>query len=189
MLRITDTAGIRHTTDVVEKEGVARSRRALQEAELVLLVLDGSQPLDEEDLRLMGEAAPESTLAVINKQDLLGEAPPPWEDQLAGLPHVAMSARTGAGLEALEQAIAQWALRGDRPLSEIAMITNLRQKQSAEQAKAALDAAAEGLAEGLGEELVAVDVQRALDALGDIVGETTADDLLERIFAEFCIGK
>ena len=189
MLRITDTAGIHQTTDVVEQEGVARSRKALQEADLALLVLDGSQPLEAEDRQLLDEAVPASTLAVINKLDLMSGEAPPWAERLAGLPYVAMSAKTGAGMEALEQAIARWALSDDRPLSEDAMITNLRQKQSAQRAKDALDAAAEGMEQGLGEELVAVDLQRALDALGDIVGETTADDLLERIFAEFCIGK
>jgi tRNA modification GTPase len=189
LLRITDSAGIRHTEDIVEQEGVSRSRQALLEAELVLLVLDGSQPLADDDRALLHEAQPETTLVVVNKRDLMPAPQPPWVDEMGGLNHVVLSALTREGLEHLEQAIQAWALHDERPLTEHAIITNLRQKQAAQRALEAIEAAGEGLAAGVGDELLAVDLQRALDALGDIVGETTTDDLLERIFAEFCIGK
>lgn len=108
---------------------------------------------------------------------------------MAPFPHVTLSALTGQGMDALELALRRWALDDERPQIEPALITNLRQQQAAQAALDAVQGALAGLAQGLGDELLAVDLARALDALGDIVGETTADDLLERIFAEFCIGK
>ncbi len=189
VLRLTDTAGIRHSEEPVEKEGVARSRGALAEADLVLLMLDGAEPLTTDDTDLLAGADPARTLVVVNKRDLMKTPEAPWTEQVRAFEHVVLSALTGEGLPELEQAIRAWAFREDRPLSEHGMITNLRQKHAAQRALEAVEAALEGLEQGMGEELLAVDLQRALDALGDIVGETTADDLLERIFAEFCIGK
>ncbi|MEE8435653.1 MAG: tRNA uridine-5-carboxymethylaminomethyl(34) synthesis GTPase MnmE, partial [bacterium] len=102
---------------------------------------------------------------------------------------VMLSAVTGPGLEALEAWIRDWALSGDRPVLEDALITNLRQENAAREAAEAIRSAREALEAGLGDELLAIDLERGLSALGAIVGDTTADDLLNRIFAEFCIGK
>jgi tRNA modification GTPase len=189
VLRLTDTAGIRTTADRVEKEGIARSRRALDEADLVLLLLDGSEPLTGEDTALLDEADPEATLVIVNKRDLMAAPRPAWAERLAGFEYTALSALTREGLDDLEAHVRRRVFRGEVPVSEHGMITNLRQKQAAQQALEALEAAREGLEGNIGDELLAVDLQRALDALGAIVGETTADDLLNRIFAEFCIGK
>jgi tRNA modification GTPase len=130
-----------------------------------------------------------AALAVVNKRDRMAWERPPWIGELGQLPHVAVSALTGEGLPDLERSIVNWALRDDKLRLEDAMITNLRQQDAARRASEALEEALRGMKEGRGEELLAVDLSRALDALGDIVGETTADDLLNRIFAEFCIGK
>ena len=189
MLRLVDTAGIRHTADRLEREGIARSRAAMARADLALLVLDGAEPLSDEDWTLMGETAGQASLVVVNKADLLGESPPGWMAQLKGRPSVMVSAVTGAGLEALEAWIHDWALSGDRPVLEDALITNLRQENAAREAAEAIGSAREALEAGLGDELLAIDLERGLSALGAIVGETTAEDLLNRIFAEFCIGK
>ncbi|HUJ76365.1 MAG TPA: tRNA uridine-5-carboxymethylaminomethyl(34) synthesis GTPase MnmE [bacterium] len=188
-LRLIDTAGIRQTAEPVEQAGIARSRRAIAQADLVLLVLDGAGPWEAEDAAVLAEAPPAATLAVLNKADRMPAQAPAWAARLAGLPQVRISALTGAGLPDLEAWIRRWALKEERPQVESALITNLRQQQAAQGAQAALQAARRTLEEGRGEELLAVDLSRALDALGDIVGETTADDLLQRIFAEFCIGK
>jgi tRNA modification GTPase len=189
VLRLTDTAGIRTTADRVEKEGIARSRRALDEADLVLLLLDGSEPLTGEDTALLDEADPEATLVIVNKRDLMAAPRPAWAERLAGFEYTALSTLTREGLDDLEAHVRRRVFRGEVPVSEHGMITNLRQKQAAQQALEALEAAREGLEGNIGDELLAIDLQRALDALGAIVGETTADDLLNRIFAEFCIGK
>jgi tRNA modification GTPase len=188
-LRLVDTAGIRASVDRLEAEGVTRARAALAQADLALLVLDGAEPLTAEDEVLLGEVNPAATLAVVNKQDRLGGRAPDWMERLAGLPAVILSARSGEGVERLEAALRRWALSDERPLLEDAMITNLRQEQAARQAAEAVGGALAALEAGLGDELLALDLERVLAALGDIVGETTADDLLHRIFAEFCIGK
>lgn len=189
MLRLVDTAGIRETRDVVEREGIQRTRRAIAGAELVLLMLDGSEPLGAEDRALLAEVPRERTLVVANMRDRMPSAEPGWAGDVGDLPRVTVSALTGAGLPEMEDWIRRWALQEERPAIGEALITNLRQKRAAEQALAAVAAAIAGVNEGVGDELLAIDLGRALDALGDIVGETTADDLLNRIFAEFCIGK
>jgi tRNA modification GTPase len=189
LVRLVDTAGIRHTAEPVERLGIERARRAMAQAELVLLVLDGAEPLSADDETLLAGAPPGATLVVVNKQDRLGGAPPAWAGRLAERPWLGLSARTGAGLPLLEERIRAWALHDERPALEEALLTNLRQESAARQAREALRGARHALAEGRGEELLAVDLEQVLLALGDIVGATTPDDLLERIFAEFCIGK
>lgn len=189
MLRLVDTAGIRRTEDVVEREGIERARRAMARADLVLLVLDGTEPLTPDDETLLAEAPPGATLVVVNKQDRLGRRPAPWADRLVEHAWLGLSALTGEGLPEMERWIRHWALSDERPVLEDALITNLRQEQAARQAHEAVQGALATLEQALGDELLAVDLDRVLFALGDIVGETTPDDLLNRIFAEFCIGK
>jgi len=189
MVRLVDTAGIRHTEDVVEREGIQRARRAIAQADLVLLVLDGAAPLTADDEALLAEAPPQASLVVVNKRDKLDGASPAWVGRLEGRPWLGLSALTGAGLPELEAAIRGWALQDERPVLEDALLTNLRQEQAARQAAEAVRGALAALEGGLGDELLAVDLERVLMALGEIVGATTPDDLLNRIFAEFCIGK
>ncbi len=189
VLRLTDTAGIRQTEDPVEREGVNRSHQAMAQADLVLLVLDGTVPLTPEDTGLLGRAVPEKTLVAVNKRDRMPEPRPPWAEKLAGWDVVVLSALTREGMEELEAGVRNWVFRGRAPVAEHGMITNLRQKEAARQALEAIETAQEGMAAKIGDELLAVDLRCVLDALGSIVGETTADDLLNRIFAEFCIGK
>jgi tRNA modification GTPase len=188
-LRLIDTAGIRETAERVEREGVARSRRAMDQADLTLLVLDGSRPIEADDRALLTQVRPDRALAVINKRDLLRGRVPDWIGELEGFDPVIISALTGEGLPELEVGIRRWVVSDERPIWESALITNLRQKHAAARALDALEGSLQALRRGLGEELLAVDLSRVLEALGAIVGETTADDLLERIFAEFCIGK
>ena len=188
-LRLVDTAGIRDTVDPIEREGVSRSRKAIGLADLTLLLLDGSEPLTGDDIRLLELVDPAKSVLVINKRDLMSRCEPEWVHRIGGQERVIISALTGLGITDLEEWIVGWALHGERPVVEAAMITNLRQQHAAQRAlEAVLDAIA-ALENGAGEELLAVDLARALEALGDIVGETTAEDLLSRIFAEFCIGK
>jgi tRNA modification GTPase len=189
MLRLVDTAGIRHTDDRVEREGIGRARRAIAVADLVLLVLDGAEPLTPDDEALLAEVPAQAALLVVNKQDRLGGRPPPWIGRLQGRDWLGLSALTGEGLPALEARIRGWALHDERPVLEEALLTNLRQQEAARHALEATQGALQALESGLGEELLAVDLERVLLALGEIVGATTPDDLLERIFAEFCIGK
>ena len=188
-LRMVDTAGIRESHDIVEREGIARSRRAIEQADLTLLVLDGSRPLDGDDRALLGMLDRAGALVAVNKLDLFAPRAPECTSELGGFDWVSLSALTGEGLAELERSIRGWVSRDERPVWESALITNLRQKHAAERALRACERAVQSIHERRGDELLAVDLASVLDALGDIVGETTAEDLLDRIFADFCIGK
>ncbi len=187
--RFADTAGIRESKDPVESEGIRRSRVAWDTADLTLLVLDGSVALVKEDMRLLQSIEPERTLVVFNKSDLLSGKDPEWKSSVSRFESVTLSAKTGEGIEKLKDSLFRKSSGGKPPALESTWLTNMRQQQAAEKGLAALRLACEGLQNKIGEELLAVDLRSGLNALGEIVGETTADDLLERIFSEFCIGK
>jgi tRNA modification GTPase len=189
--RLTDTAGLRESFDEVESEGIRRTRNTWSAAELVVLVVDQNQPPDAEDQRLLAEADPARTLVAQNKADLPSgnEVQDAWQTVLQDFEAVRMSATTGEGLELLKARMVRWAMGGELPRAEEVWITNLRQQQAAQQALDALRQAQTTLEQDAGEEYLALDLRHALNALGAVVGETTADDLLARIFSEFCIGK
>ncbi|MBS1254787.1 MAG: tRNA modification GTPase MnmE [Deltaproteobacteria bacterium] len=187
--RLTDTAGIRHTKDLIETEGIRQTHNVLSRADLVLLILDASEKLNDEDLSLFSEIIKERTITVLNKIDLLSGRKPDWYKEISGNESVLISAKTGDGCDELESRLFDKATQGGLPQEDEIWITNRRQKQAAEQALVALLQAREGLEQSKGEEFIAVDLRSSLNALGDIVGQTTSDDLLGRIFSDFCIGK
>lgn len=188
--RIIDTAGIRHTKDEVESVGIQRSRNAWKQADLVLLLLESSQQFSEEDEELLRYANPENTIIVINKIDL-GQSSEmeQWINTNSTFDRIEISAKEHQGIEALKTMIFQKVIGGEVLIQEETQITNLRQQQTVEKALSALQQVKHGLENELEEELLAVDLRSALHEVGDIVGETTADDLLNQIFSEFCIGK
>ena len=187
--RLTDTAGIRESDDPVESEGIERSRKVWQEADLTLLLLDASNDLNEEDQTLLKQCDPENTLVVANKMDLCPKKQPTWLEHLKGFEWQPISAKMNTGIEDLKQNIHLHCGSGIEHQTEEVWLTNLRQQEAGEKALAALKRALTGMQEYEGEELVAVDLRSALNAFGEIVGETTSEDLLTRIFSEFCIGK
>ena len=184
-LRIVDTAGIRHSHDVVEKEGVRRSLVAIGSADIVLVVLDGSQLLTPEDQRVLDEVKGKNTIMVINKSDLpekIGRL-----DQ--SMTRVSISCRTGNGLDNLRGAIADIVRQGTVNAREHAWAVNQRHQTALEQTNASLLKAHEAAMSGLSQEFIAMDLRGALDSLGLIIGATYTEDILERIFNDFCIGK
>ncbi len=184
-LKILDTAGIRHSHDLAEKEGVRRSLAAIQSADLVLLVLDGSQDLTVEDRRVLDEIKGKTAIAVLNKADLpvvIGR----FDDPMT---RVSLSCRTGIGLAELRQAIFEKVMRGTTSSREHSWAVNQRHQTALEQAKLSLAKAREAVDSGLSPEFIAVDLREALDSLGLIIGATHTEDILERIFSDFCIGK
>jgi len=185
-VRLVDTAGVREPGDVVEEQGVARSRAYLRRADLAVLVLDRSRPLDDEDRAVMAALEGVVAVAAANKSDL----PPAW-DEIAGFagPMVAISAKTGAGLEQLERQVAGMVWKGEVMPAESPLTVSARHSRSLERATEALARARRGIAAGEPEEFVALEVQGALDHLGEITGRTAGPDLVERIFSRFCIGK
>ncbi|MDE3017658.1 MAG: tRNA uridine-5-carboxymethylaminomethyl(34) synthesis GTPase MnmE [Nitrospirota bacterium] len=193
--RILDTAGVRQTEDPVEQEGVRRSRAAMEQAELLLILVDGSVLLNEEDRALLALHPDKKRLLVINKSDLPGlvpdEALPVWaKASSSGIGKVVrISALTGAGLDNLRDAIRTSVLRDDFESGDSAVVTRLRHQTSLEKAREALTHAADSSERMLSGEFVAMDVRAGIDALGEITGAVTTEDILERIFRDFCIGK
>jgi tRNA modification GTPase len=186
-VRLTDTAGLRHSTDAAEAQGVARARAALERADVWLLVLDASQPLTEEDKTLLAARRQTPCLAALNKCDL----PAAWGvERLHGLAPDAqalpISARTGEGLPALRTALAALAAA---PAAQAAPLTQARHIRAAHAAADALVEAADALGAGLSLDAAAVDLHRALAFLGAITGENLEEEVLDAIFATFCVGK
>ena len=179
-----DTAGLRETDDHVEAEGVRRSRAALGKAELVLHVLDASGPLTEDDRSLLAEASGRPRVIVLNKADLPAVLRLP-----EGLTGVATSCSSGDGIEAVKDAIegAVWSGRLASVPSQITV--NARHADALRRAQGSIQRAAAELRGGSSLELVAIDLRLAADAVGEIVGKTTTDDLLDAIFSQFCLGK
>jgi tRNA modification GTPase len=181
-VRFCDTAGIRDAGDLVEGLGVERSLDALADADLVLVVLDGSRPFDSEDARVLALVKEISHLIVLNKSDLqqAGNGPP------AGA--VRVSAKTGAGFEALGAAIEERFGRrsGGGPES---ILTNVRQHEAVGGAIEALERGARALGDGTPSEMALLDFYAALGELNSLTGEVVTEDILGRIFSRFCVGK
>ena len=189
-LKLFDTAGIRQTDDVVEKEGVQRSKAVLDKAELLLLMFDASQPLKDSDLYLLQTAQSHKAILVLNKTDL--PVVTTSEALLAQCPKkrvVETVIPEGKGLDSLKTAICEELLGGELVVGESPIVTNARHQDALRRAHDGLNYAIASLADGMPPELVAVDLRISLDALGDIVGKTTTEDILDRIFSQFCVGK
>lgn len=189
-LRLVDTAGIRETAEAVEEIGIRRARQKLEEAELVLLVVDGSQGVQEDDVRLFAAAAGKMIVVVVNKADTMGrDCLAAWTRAFAGVVLLATSAKTGQGIADLEDAVYSLVTEGDGLQEPGRAVPNVRHAAALGLACEAVQRVRDGLAHDLPPDLLAIDLQMALDHLGDIVGETTTEDVLEMIFSRFCIGK
>ncbi len=185
-VRLIDTAGIRESHDMAEAEGVRRSRRALENAELVLLVIDGAQPPHESDSELLRAVSDRPSIVVINKADL------PASSESLTLPvvqsNVRVSARTGEGVPDLLKAIEK-CLVGDPATLEGTLITRARHREALKRTSQGLSRFISGMSQGDPTEILALDLREALDGLDDILGITTTEDVLGAIFSDFCIGK
>jgi tRNA modification GTPase len=185
-LELVDTAGLREAREEVEQLGIARSREALADAALALVVLDATQPLNAEERELLRAVAGRPALIAKNKCDLAGAAALP-EAELRNLPVVATSALTGEGIAELRERIVALATGG--AASEPGMLTSLRHHQAVTTALAALGDAKKANTSGIPHEMILIDLYRALWALDSLTGQTTPDDILNLIFSTFCIGK
>ena len=188
-VRLVDTAGIQETTDAIEQEGIRRSRSYLEKADLVLLVVDGSVPPTEEDKRLYKELSGKPLLCVVNKADLPQALEPSSLFRTNGVKPVSVSATNGTGLGLLEEAIVGSVYQGKACLSENALLTQSRHKESVRHSCEAVRRATTLLSQRASGEFIASELREALQALGEIVGEVFTEDLLDRIFSQFCIGK
>jgi tRNA modification GTPase len=188
---LVDTAGWRDADDIVEREGVARAVRAREVADVLVVVLDRSEPATPDDARLLLDTANRSRVVVLNKSDLpcgLRMHDPPGAPALPG-EAIAMSAKTGEGLDAVRRAIVSQ-LTGGESLRDTATISNTRHIALLEQVRGSLTRARRAASHaGTAEEFVLADLQAARACLDEVVGTRTTDDLLRHIFERFCIGK
>jgi tRNA modification GTPase len=202
-LELVDTAGLREAFEEVEQLGIARSREALADAAIVLVVLDATQPLNQEERSVLAAVHGRPALVAINKSDLALDASDPTlgpgdtkrdvlnADRLAAeemaIPAVATSALTGDGIGELREKIVELATGG--AAAEPGPLTNLRQRQSIAAARNALEDSARANETAIPHEMILLDLYRALWALDSLTGQTTPDDILNLIFSTFCIGK
>ncbi len=184
-LELVDTAGLREGLEEAEQLGIARSREALADAAVVLIVLDATQPLNEEEHRLLEAVEGRPAIVAINKSDL--ETPEPVQHETAGVPGLRTSALTGEGIPALRERILLLVTGGAS--AETGMLTSIRHHQAITTAQTALSDAAKANEGGIPHEMILLDLYRALWALDSLTGQTTSDDILNLIFSTFCIGK
>jgi len=193
---LVDTAGIvEETEDPIERLGIERSRAALAQAELALLVADVSQPLTDADRAIAALVQDKPALVVLNKVDLVQDSPAGWPFQqeahwpLAAAARVPVSALTGQGLARLEEAIVELVWAGQVTASEAPLVTSPRHKEALNRALDHVVSARAAHRAGAWSDLVAIDVAGAVNALGQITGQTASEELVETIFANFCVGK
>jgi tRNA modification GTPase len=183
-----DTAGIRDTDNPVEKIGVEFSRRHIEAADAAVLVLDGASTHSTEDESILRAAREKKGLVVVNKNDLPKQLDLSWLAEVApNKATVSISAKEGSGIDQLRDALRELLL--DMPQEPAVTLTNLRHKAALERSVAALDSAAKSIHADKSPDLVMVELAEAKEGLAEVIGEVCHDDILERIFKKFCIGK
>ena len=188
-LNIVDTAGIRETEDVVEKIGVDRAKQTAAEADLIIYVVDGSCPLDENDRRIMEMVRDRKCVVLLNKTDLGQVVTAEELEQLSGKRVVPVSAKEGTGIEELEQEIKELFYHGELNFNDEVYITNVRQKAALEETLESLKMVQQSIDSGMPEDFYSIDLMNAYEQLGLIIGEAVEDDLVNEIFGKFCMGK
>lgn len=187
-LILVDTAGIRKTDDVVENIGVEKSKKILQEADLILFVIDGSRELDEEDLKIYDSIQSDNVIGILNKIDV---------EKIADISKltkikkwIEISAMKNIGIDEMEEKIYRHIISENiEDSSQKLTITNVRHKSALEKTKQSVENMFETIDGGLPMDLLAVDIKGALDSLSEITGEISSEDLLDHIFSNFCVGK
>ncbi len=188
-INIIDAAGWRQNPELIEKEGIKRTKAALAQADLALVVFDGSQTLDQNDDLLIEEVGDKPHRVLLNKCDLSERVDvPALEKKFPDAEFIRISAKNGNGLTELCTSIYQFVM-GDSSLNETLVLTRERHRQCLVEANNALLKSCASLNQDLSEEFIAVDITIAMDRIAVILGKTFAEDLLDQIFGEFCIGK
>jgi tRNA modification GTPase len=189
-LRLLDTAGIRETSDVVERIGVERSRTALNEADLILLVINRHEPLHEDERELLRQLKNRSAIVVVNKMDLPGgmdlkEVEKDYPNERI----VHISAKEGTGLDELEKAVSNMFFSGSVEASDLTYVSNARHIALLHRAKSSLEDAIRATEEGIPVDLIQIDIASSWESLGEILGDAAGESLLDEIFSKFCLGK
>ena len=189
MLRLSDTAGLHKTEDVVEQIGIERAKREMKDAELILALFDGSQAATEEDLELLDELSAQAAevILLLNKSDLGGFEDPAYRERFEHV--IPFSAKRGAGLDALKRTVEELFTDGRIDTRQDAVLANARQYGAAQAALEALRRSIDGLQSGLAVDLCCVDVEMAMSALSELDGRAVSEDIVSEIFSHFCVGK
>jgi tRNA modification GTPase len=183
--KLIDTAGIREGAEIIEQEGIRRSHEAMHQADLVLLVLDGSRGITPEDLELMQKVPKDKTIPIWNKIDLDHHVIPSHP-----FPQIVpISAKTKKGIKELHSAIDAIIWKNGPPAKDEIVITNLRHKEALSKAIEACQKVIEGLKTGVSPEFISFDMRQCLVELGQVIGANINEDILTAIFSKFCIGK
>lgn len=189
-LRLVDTAGIRETEDIVERIGVERSRKVLKEADLILLVLNNAEPLTEEDKKLFEAVSGMDVIVIVNKMDLGQKLAMDEVTVLAkDAPVITTSLKEEVGIERLEEAISTLFFRGKIEANDMTYVSNTRHIALLHQAKKAMDDCLEGIDTGMPIDLIQIDFTRSWEILGEIIGDTVHESLINQLFSQFCLGK
>ena len=189
-VNLTDTAGIRRTEDIVEKQGVERSKSYFDRSALILMVFDASEPLTNLDIELLEEASSRSAILVLNKTDLpIVTMPKDLQLHAPEKTVIQTSMLHELGIEELKSAVLQHVIGSDFVPGDSPIVTNVRHDDALRRAQASLSHSIESLDAKMPPEFIAVDLRSGLDAIGEIIGKTTSEDILDRIFSQFCIGK
>ncbi len=189
-LKIIDTAGIRETDDLVEKIGVKKSKEAIDQADLVILLLDGSEPLNTNDKYIIDIVKYKKTIVLINKTDLEEKIEYEYikevfEDNVL----LNISVKEGIGLQQLENTIKEMFIGGEVTINDNAIITNIRHKDSLIKANENINNSLSALKIGMPIDMVSIDISNAIEYLGEIVGLTVSEEIIDQIFKQFCLGK
>lgn len=188
-LKITDTAGIRETEDIVEKIGVDKAREMAQKADLILYVVDSSVPLDENDEEIMSMLGGKKAIILYNKTDLTPVIPLEELREKTGHPVIPISAKEETGIMELEDKVKEMFFGGELSFNDEVYITNARHKAALEETDKSLDLVRNSIEMGMPEDFFSIDLMNAYENLGKILGESVGEDLVNEIFSKFCMGK
>lgn len=193
VLKLIDTAGIHETEDVVESIGIKKAKQSIRDADLILCVLDASVPVTEEDVHILKQCEDKKGILLLNKSDLeqkvTKEDLESYKDLIENKKVIEFSSVTGEGLDFLEEEILAMAFDENIDYNSEIYITNLRQKQAFLDTKESLGKVMESIEAGMPEDLYSIDMTDAYESLGRIIGETVEDDIVDKIFKDFCMGK
>ena len=189
LLNIIDTAGIRDTEDVVEKIGVERAKKYLNNADLVIYVVDTSTALDENDHEIMELLKDRHAIVLLNKSDLSPVTTVEDIRKHLDKKMIAISAKEQTGIEELEETIREMFFTGEVTFNDEVYITNIRHKTALQEARNSLNLVVQSILDGMPEDFYSIDLMNAYEELGSIVGEAVEDDLVNEIFSKFCMGK
>ncbi|WP_262614223.1 tRNA uridine-5-carboxymethylaminomethyl(34) synthesis GTPase MnmE [Staphylococcus sp. IVB6246] len=189
-LKLVDTAGIRETEDIVERIGVERSRKALQEADLILFVLNNNEALTQEDRQLYEVIKNEDVIVIVNKTDLARQLDiDDVKEMIGDKPLIETSMQTQQGIDALELQIRDLFFDGSIQNQDMTYVSNSRHISLLKQAKQTIQDAIEAAEAGIPMDMVQIDLTRTWELLGEIIGESASEELIDQLFSQFCLGK